>query len=508
MKNSRENSGTYTTDVSMKHDLAEKEVRSLDPEEAALVDEAFDSDIAETAAFGSEEIPKQEKGERKIMKLIRRIRNKSKSRTSREREHSNPSLNGQIETAEQRLVLSPIIGFSDDISTGDYPSDIAIDDINNDGMGDYAVACMNSDEVIVALGNGNGGFDNVQTFTGKDSCSVDFGDIDGDGNQDIVFNNFAGGEIVYAMGNGDGTFGEEHVIGGMTHPARLRLEDLNNDELFDAVVTSQTRSELLILLSNGDGFTQVQTITGVYRPGIPGLGDLDGDGDVDMFVGGQHNTGHLFEGHGDGTFTEVSTHNIGKGGASATIGDYNGDGKGDTSSMNHDSGQINVFHGNGDMTLEDAGTYNASMPYGSESADFTGDGKDDIVFSQLTGGIGVLSQDESGSYGVQTFSGGTSGSGLAIGDIDGNKTLDVLTAGYNEDKVHKFDGTVENTAPAEEVVEEVVEEEPVVDITDTSLIPTETPSDPVQEPAAEMIQQFAIDTMQEGTVIETGSGYG
>ncbi|MBT3835256.1 hypothetical protein HOF56_03315, partial [Candidatus Peribacteria bacterium] len=66
MKHLTEDFGTYSTLVDQKNPEVEKLVDPLDAEEAALVDKAFDSDIAETAAFGSEEIPKHSERKRII----------------------------------------------------------------------------------------------------------------------------------------------------------------------------------------------------------------------------------------------------------------------------------------------------------------------------------------------------------------------------------------------------------------------------------------------------------
>ena len=98
-----------------------------------------------------------------------------------------------------------------------YNSDIAVGDVNNDGLDDIVVANSHSDRIFVYLSNGDGTFQAPIEIldTGKDDpCYVTLGDFNGDGTLDLAVmhtrrvvpgSNY---EFLFAFlfGNGDGTF--------------------------------------------------------------------------------------------------------------------------------------------------------------------------------------------------------------------------------------------------------------------------------------------------------------
>lgn len=117
--------------------------------------------------------------------------------------------------------------------------------------------------------------------------------------------------------------------------------DYDNDGDIDLfVVRGDSGSNMLFRNDGGNAFTDVAGAAGValtdgagnYRHSGPMFADLDGDTDLDLFVGGvQGDPSKLFRNNGDGTFADVTQgsginllaaeHNI-----SAAFGDYDLDG--------------------------------------------------------------------------------------------------------------------------------------------------------------------------------------
>ena len=124
------------------------------------------------------------------------------------------------------------------------------------------------------------------------------------------------------------------------------------------------------------------------------IGDFNGDGKLDLavpFYGGNSLIGIMF-GNGDGTFqtTAVSTPiTVGYTPFLVALGDFNGDGIADIFVGAQTSGQtVNILLGKGDGTLAGSATGSIQLPCCSSIllGDFNGDNLTDIVSSSFYDG--------------------------------------------------------------------------------------------------------------------------
>lgn len=143
----------------------------------------------------------------------------------------------------------------------------------------------------------------------------------------------AGVTAVHAYPPGPTTLGQR-AAGGVA------VGDLDGDGALDLYVVGGSAGRNQLLHNRGDGtFVDVGVPAGVALEGVSGSGplcfDYDGDGRLDLFVGAvDGGQVALFHNQGDGTFADVTAGSglVAPGGASAlhtisaTAGDYDGDG--------------------------------------------------------------------------------------------------------------------------------------------------------------------------------------
>lgn len=148
------------------------------------------------------------------------------------------------------------------------------------------------------------------------------GDFDNDGFYDAYIPNSAGFANHLYHNNGDGTFTEVGVAAGVDHVDGFSKQalwlDLNNDGFDDLVVFNDSSffddsfPTSRVYRNDGDGtFTDMTAASGLeYHEATHGgatAGDIDGDGDLDIFIGGWYEASVLlYRNDGNFRFTEIS----------------------------------------------------------------------------------------------------------------------------------------------------------------------------------------------------------
>lgn len=324
------------------------------------------------------------------------------------------SANWSTETGE--LLLNkrrPIYGAfanaePDEVDTSEsFITDAEAGDIDGDGDLDLVVSCY-GDPNLVLVNNGIGGFTQAPFIFGgsERSTEISLGDVDRDGDLDMVVANDRHPSLIH-FNDGFGAFGEgvPFIEEFPEEPQiqSLELADFNGDGWLDIVVGSTAdATPSRLYLNDGAGnfphFTEIGTLPATT--GSFAVGDLDGDGDLDLVAGNVTS----------GTPNHLYVNN----------------------------GTANPFAGV--STTELAGP--ARMTQVVALADLDGDGDLDLVAANRNQFNQIFFNQGNGVFATGvTIPGDETTYGLALGDINNDGAVDILIANEAmENRVHLNDG--------------------------------------------------------------------
>jgi FG-GAP-like repeat/Abnormal spindle-like microcephaly-assoc'd, ASPM-SPD-2-Hydin len=327
---------------------------------------------------------------------------------------------------------------------------VAVGDFNHDGKLDVAAIAA---ELQIFLGNGDGTFQPPINYgVGENPYSVAVADFNSDGKLDLAVANYLSSSVSVLFGNGDGTFQPPITLCTGFGPFFVAAGDFNGDRKPDLVVLDG--DSISVFLNRGDGTFRrpIKTTPGAIALGV---GDFDRNGTLDLAVTRSTDTrawATILLGNGDGTFTEGTSYPIPTHSQSVAVADFRGDGRLDLAIADFIGAPgVSVLLGNGDGTFGEAVTYTSYSSTWATTGDFNGDGKPDIIVSNIdgnvfsSGSVSILLGHGDGTFQPQmVFPAGSLSTFVAVGDFNGDHKLDAIAVDY-------FDGylvTLLNTGTA------------------------------------------------------------
>ena len=349
------------------------------------------------------------------------------------------------------------LGSTGAIATGDFNGDgrpdVVTDNSDGDAYGSLTVF-LNHDGTLVA-----------EAPVASDATGlVAVGDLNGDGRPDIVTTGALGLSVL--LGNGDGSFGAPITTavpgeGGN----QVVFGDFNGDGRMDVAVSdgvddNGNGGSIAVLLGNGDGTFGTPSFVDIpgpfagansYPVGQLATADLNHDGHPDLVAtlgSAGTDTVAVFLGRGDGTFQAgqvLAVPNTSEPGITA-VSDVDGDGIPDIVSFNSGDGiepdgtevpsTLSVLLGNGDGTFRALAPESlpGSVGTGVAIGDLDGDGHADLLLSagydlQVLRGNGDGTFTPEAATDDRDYEGANGGPGAVLTDINGDGRPDVLVGG-------------------------------------------------------------------------------
>jgi hypothetical protein len=367
-------------------------------------------------------------------------------------------------------------GFSaaTNFATGQVPSVVATGDFNGDGKPDLVAGNAGSDNLSVLLGDGSGKFSSASgsPFSVPSSpTSVAVGDFNGDGKPDLAVTNFdetqpmKGYNLSILLGDGEGGFAAGSNLPVAGTPLGVVAVDVNGDMKTDLIVSAGTGSVVVFLGNGKGGFSPGPSSFQTFGIGPLAVGDLNGDGILDVAATGGNYTSAVWVllGDGKGGFSPPPYMDLGLQlgadtyGSVITIGDFNGDGNLDLAMVNSAS-TVSVLLGDG---LGGFATNPNSFSLGTESGpggqggystgasgigDFNGDGKPDIAVVNVNyNNVSLLLGSGANEFALaKNFAVGTQPGAAAVSDFNGDGLADLVVANFGSGNVSLLLGNAIN----------------------------------------------------------------
>ena len=276
-------------------------------------------------------------------------------------------------------------------------------DFDNDGDYDLNITSdLDGDVKSFRINSGSGTFNKTiltvpsPPVAGVLQFNSIFGDYDNDGDLDVVYLAESDANPFFEN-NGDGTFTQNStavIATDVTTSIDASWVDIDNDGDQDFFVTNNAANTNSLYINQGNKtFTKVTTgniVTDVGNSESQSWADIDHNGFLDVFVGGNDSPSFIYMNNGDGTFTKRT--NLGGGIVSGvTLGssfaDYDNDGDDDLFIFFSSTTQPHrIFQNDGDGTFtEITGTLlnEVGISWSGAWGDYDRNGFQDLVVVNL-----------------------------------------------------------------------------------------------------------------------------
>ena len=301
--------------------------------------------------------------------------------------------------------------------------------------------------------------------TSETSANVSIGDLNGDGFPDLVLAKGRHWPLIdrVLLNDGHGRFPKAHNLGDVADRSySVTLADIDRDGDLDVVVGNDAPDPKRVYANDGKGNFNLLSTFG--RPEWPTrlatVADVNRDGLPDILVANRPDEGkgpnYVCLNKGRGKFDAECVAFSHESATTITPADMNGDGFVDLIVPNRESGQSYVYINDG------KGSFPERIPFGpndpeirmraSQSADLNRDGLVDIIVIDERRGA-LIFFGEKGTKAAAQLSGsarfsqpfpltskGTTPYAVAVGDLNGDRLIDIVIGNVEAPSVVYFNG--------------------------------------------------------------------
>ncbi len=310
------------------------------------------------------------------------------------------------------------------ITTGHYYNRLQLADLNNDGKLDLILAASGTGEVFVRLNTGTSPYYATAVAyqvapSGNSIYDVITADLDRDGYLDLITANSSANTISVLKNNQAGGFTLDHTRSAGTNPSSVAVLDLNRDGWLD-IVAGNRSSGFLSIYHNQQGSLTAQPNQYInISVQALAVADLNQDGKPDLVAthrfsdNGSNNNVSVLNGTGQGSFTAPTTFTTSDWRTDAVVvADFITDGRLDIITSHDATNALSVLRNQTyntlpavpAMSITATTSYNANtQPRGMTLADFTNDGKPDIITTNLSANTLSLLAGTSSGFNTTTL---------------------------------------------------------------------------------------------------------
>jgi len=335
-----------------------------------------------------------------------------------------------------------------------------------DGDGDLDILSASERDDKIAWYENDGAADpsftaHVVSTAADGAYHVLVGDVDGDGDLDILSASQNNDKVAWYENDGAAapSFAERVVSTDADGVQGIHVGDLDGDGDLDILSATDLGDEIAWYENDGatdPSFTAHVVSTTAVGANSVHVGDVDGDGDLDILSASRYSDKIAWyenDGATDPSFTEQVVSTDANVASSVYVGDVDGDGDLDILSASRGGSKIAWYENDGAADpsfTEQVVSTGASNAYSVHVGDVDGDGDLDILSaSRGDHKIAWYENDGAADPSFTTHVVSTSASGplhVHVGDVDGDGDLDILSASYEGDKITWYENTY--TVPA------------------------------------------------------------